>query len=524
MAWRTARRVVQLLFLGLFVYLFAAAKFPLAFPGSKVLPVDLLVRLSPLTALAGGLAGRAVPLILFPALIILLLTLVLGRVFCGWVCPMGTVVDVSDLLFLRSRRRFRTKRAAHHRVKYYALVGILAAALLSINVAYYLDPLALLTRTTVGAVFPTARSISNRAAGFTQQHEFFLKRGWILEGDEPFVLRSGALMGVIFMGILAMGAYHRRYWCNSLCPLGALLGAASGAGLLQRRVTDACNHCGICVRECKMASLPTDVLNKTSECIWCFDCQVDCPETAITFGFNWRPRKVQQSWGVEMPRRRALQSLGVGALYAAWASSEIGGAYTLDNLGRRYIRPERVRPPAAMTEPDFVALCIRCGECMKVCPTNALHPAIAEAGLIGLWTPVMVARVGACMRNCTQCGDVCPTGAIKKFSVEDKVSVYKQGLAWIDADRCIAWYADTECLVCDEQCSYDAIFWTEVNGRMRPFVDEEKCNGCGLCEYHCPVRPDAAIPITCRGERRPSELAPVRPFPGFTPGQFAART
>jgi MauM/NapG family ferredoxin protein len=179
---------------------------------------------------------------------------------------------------------------------------------------------------------------------------------------------------------------------------------------------------------------------------------------------------------------------------------------------RKAFNPALIRPPGSLAEEDFLNKCIRCGECMKVCPTNALHPTTLEAGLAGIWSPMLVARVGYCEFNCTLCGQVCPTGAIEEQEVEAKQQIHI-GTAYLDRNRCLPFANDRSCIVCEEHCPTPkkAIWFQEVTVVDRdgneqvlkqPHVDPELCIGCGICETKCPINDPAAIIVTSAGETR----------------------
>ena len=177
-----------------------------------------------------------------------------------------------------------------------------------------------------------------------------------------------------------------------------------------------------------------------------------------------------------------------------------------------------------MAEPEFLERCIKCDQCIRVCPTNVLQPAMMESGIEGIWTPVMNMRMGYCELNCTLCGQVCPTGAIQKISIEQKLGLrefadlgaVKTGTAFYDRGRCLPWAMDTPCVVCEEVCptSPKAIYSREVEVTTRyaetirlrqPYVDPVVCIGCGICEYECPVRDQRAIRVTAVGETRSTD-------------------
>jgi ferredoxin-type protein NapF len=168
-----------------------------------------------------------------------------------------------------------------------------------------------------------------------------------------------------------------------------------------------------------------------------------------------------------------------------------------------------IRPPGSEPVNAFVAACVRCGECMAVCPTNTLQPALGEGGWEALGTPILVPRLGPCAQDCEACGKVCPTGAIKPFSVAEKSYLFV-GTAAVDRSACIAWAEGKQCVVCDEACSYDAIRLDVENEIGRPVVEQDICVGCGLCEFVCPVEPRSAIRVNASGDSRHQTRAEQR--------------
>jgi ferredoxin len=162
-----------------------------------------------------------------------------------------------------------------------------------------------------------------------------------------------------------------------------------------------------------------------------------------------------------------------------------------------------MRPPGSRPEPEFLARCIRCGVCMTACPTNTLQPREPAGGFFSLISPMIVPRIGPCEPDCNICGQVCPTAAIRSLPMAERRWA-KTGTAVILRNQCIVWEHDRKCLVCDEVCPYDAVELRRVDGKPYrvPFVIENRCSGCGYCEYHCPVKPAAAIVVQAPGEIR----------------------
>jgi MauM/NapG family ferredoxin protein len=239
------------------------------------------------------------------------------------------------------------------------------------------------------------------------------------------------------------------------------------------------------------------------------NCVAGCGNRALAFGPS-----------TEKTTEQPLPDLGRrGVILGAITGAALVPAMRTGALGSPLGRPDPscIRPPGALDEIDFIARCIRCGQCMKICPNNALHPAFHEAGIEGLWTPVLVPRTGYCEPTCTLCTEVCPTGAIRTITErqktgQDREAMVRIGTAFIDRGRCLPWAMGIPCIVCEEFCpvSPKAIWFKEEEALVRdrtvtlkfPRVDPTACNGCGACEYVCPVHDRAAVRVTSAGESR----------------------
>jgi polyferredoxin len=499
----TLRKISQIVFLAGFVYLFLATTRVL----SAHIPTHIYFQLDPLVAVVAWISTRSFYAPLALAFVSIGLTLLLGRVFCGWFCPLGTVIDLSDrfVLGLRDRLPKRRKTAESERrrwpldriasLKYVVLIAVVVCAALGTQISYFLDPFAILYRSLTMVFYAplqyVLRAIAARAPGIAIS-------GFVDVGDLQVFYQGHVIVLIVFVGILSLGLLGRRFWCRNLCPLGGLLGLLSIYPVLRRKVTDACTSCTRCASLCKMAAIGTDYKETLiTECIQCYACVPICPPKATSIPIQIAKSNVY--YEPDITRRRLLQGAGLGA---AWLVVARGGGSAKHSVRGLPISSDvLIRPPGAIREDLFNEACTRCAECIKVCPTNAIHSAIGEAGIDGFMSPVIIPRIGYCAQPCNWCGQVCPTGAILPFEMIEKKWLFI-GRAVIDRSACIAWYKDAECTVCDEHCSYDAIYQKVVDGDDKPFVNDEMCIGCGECERVCPVQPVAAIRVFGVGDRR----------------------
>jgi MauM/NapG family ferredoxin protein len=499
--WRRVRQAVQVLTFILYIYLlFAALQRRAAFPLA-----DLFFRLNPLAAVSAMLADRAWIPRLALALTTLVLTLVLGRVWCGWLCPLGTLLEW--VRFRSAKTRFLHWR----KIKNFLLLLILVAALLGNLSLLVFDPLTLFTRTMTTVIIPALNyattAIERAAYPISPLHPVVdslegLLRGPVMPVIQP-VFAQNALLAVLFLGILALNALADRFWCRYLCPLGALLGLLSKVSLLRPFVRPACNRCGHCVTACRLEAIDTNQGYEiiASECTVCLDCLAACPESAalstskggIRFRFHRRPDPIREH---DPSRRQALVALAAGVASVVVLRTGVRA---------KQPHPQLIRPPGVDDEEEFLARCLRCSQCMKVCPTSGLQPALLEAGPEGLWTPRLAPRLGYCDYGCNACGQICPSGAIPPLDLAHKREAVI-GVAVVDRNRCLPWAHGIPCIVCEEMCPtpekairLEEVTVTDDQGEptvvQQPYVLQDLCIGCGICEYQCPVEAESAIRV-----------------------------
>ncbi len=485
----SARRLVQgiclLAFLVLFFYVcwpYGSSQYADAFHRRELVDAEFFLMLDPLVSLSAAVAARMFIWSWAAALGVVLLCVIFPRAFCGYICPLGTLIDGFDWLLGR-----RAGRSAHQRagwlanIRYYLLAIVLAAAVFGVLLSGFVAAIPVLTRAMLFLLAPVQTG---------------LWKGWYLV---PPVNPGHVISILLFALMLGVGVLGRRFWCRHLCPTGALFSVVNTLRLTERRVTDACVKCGKCLQACSFGAVNNDFSTQFLNCTSCRSCRRACPAGAIRFTLRWRdgedlPAAAGASSEAVFSRRGVLAGLGGAVVAGAGASLAAGGA-----SGGPDANPP-IRPPGSVPEDRFLQLCVRCGQCIKVCPNNVLQPAGFEHGFNGLWTPKVVPDWSGCEPSCNNCGHVCPTGAVRALTLDEKRAA-RIGLAQVDQHTCLPYAGQGSCQLCVDECrmaGYDAIEFIRVggeldeqgepvegSGHLAPVVRKDRCIGCGLCQMRC---------------------------------------
>jgi len=500
------RRTTQLLILALFLVLFIKTDYS----GSDQLQgaVNLFFRLDPFIAACVMLGVKTVVVLLLPSLAVLLVSFIFGRGFCGWFCPMGTLLDVCGKVFTATDRKNKTYFPD---LGLYLLILSLFGSACGFAFAGFVDPFSILVRGMAQALYPALNTVTVGFFTFTY-HElpdfvnrftepvYDLLRVWILpSGQKFFQLAYFSLF--ILLTVFALEAVQRRFFCRNICPLGAMLGFVSQKGIFAGSGgNEDCKSCQLCTKSCRMGAIAADRKIDMGGCNLCFECVEKCPRKIISFGFG--------SVGDSKPKVSLSRRKFIGAALAGMLLPVVKRGETKANNPD----PLLIRPPGALAEKDFLQSCVRCAECVQVCLGNALQPSFLQAGLDGMFSPMLVARTGYCELNCTFCGQVCPTGAIRELSMQEKWQ-FKIGHAWFDKNICLPYAKGIPCMVCEEHCPtaekaicFKVITMVNSDGQTvtvkQPYIMDDLCIGCGICEYKCPVPGKSAIYLTSAGEHR----------------------
>ena len=452
---------------------------------------------------------------------LLVFTLLFGRAYCSTLCPLGVMQDCIARL-----NRNRPYRFSHGMSWLrFVMLGIFVLAFVSgvSPVFNLLEPYSAFGRIAANLMAPAWTAASNGMA-LAAQHMDSFAVGFTPVWQKGLAALVAALATLALLGVLAWR--NGRTWCNTLCPVGALLGQVHRLAVLRPRLdAEKCIGCGACERICKAGCISAK--NSTmddSRCVSCFNCLNVCRKDAIRYrpfsgsrGVGARPLEPsgsEGSRGASLSREQAgNDSVNAGrrALFcAALASAGIvalperafpaGREKIVPALTRRKppLREEPVLPPGSSGLHAYKTRCTGCQLCVSACPNQVLRP--SDTGM-GILQPVMSFERGYCRVNCVTCSTVCPSGAIRPITVEQK-SAIQIGRARIRPELCIVTTDEVPCNSCSRNCPTDAITMVGNEGHKRPAVDAEKCTGCGACEYVCPARPLAAIQVEGNLEHR----------------------
>jgi NAD-dependent dihydropyrimidine dehydrogenase PreA subunit len=452
------------------------------------LPAESFLVIDPLVSLSTAIAAHSWVWSLSCAAAILFACVFIPRGFCGYLCPLGTLIDLFDWSIGARVTRFRVKDEGWWvHIKYYTLLATMIAAFCGVLISGFVAAIPVITR---GLLF----TLSPLQTGFA--------RGWHLVPP----MNAGHFVSIgLFFAVLALGFLKPRFWCRYVCPSGAVFSLGNLFRVSERKVEDTCINCNKCVEICPFDAIKPDFTTRTTDCTLCQSCGGVCPTQAIKFVDRWDG--VQLKVLNDPPThetaigRRGFLATGVGLASGVAAGLGITGVTRV--WGANLDNPDAwrpVRPPGSVPEREFLQMCIRCGECFKACPNDVLHPIGFQQGLDGIWTPHVVADWAGCESSCNACGQVCPTGAIRGLPLAEK-KVCRIGLAEVNLQTCLPHAGREACQLCVDEChhaGYHAIEFTRVgtevdtegqpledSGFLAPVVLADKCVGCGLCQTRC---------------------------------------
>ncbi|MGD9372138.1 MAG: 4Fe-4S binding protein [Desulfobacterales bacterium] len=502
----TTRRICQIFFLILFLWFCVVTTLGSQWWQLRGWPVNWIIQLDPLVGLASLLSTRTVYAGLLWGLSTVVLTIILGRFFCGWICPFGSIHQFVG--FLAKHKKTVAQKIELNRyhpgqsIKYWILIFLLSISAFELAIdiirlpATHLSLFAILLFMILAfiTVYTTRQRRANTKKAilrFLSCVGIWIVLGFLINGDRsfaaslqiglldpiPLVYRSinlivlplmnntsvaisavprlyaGTwLIAAIFLAAILLNLWIPRFYCRFICPAGALFGILSRFALWRiGKTREECTGCQLCEKNCEGACEPTSKI-RINECVLCMNCLNECRHGLVTYQIA--PSASGEIVKPDLSRRQFIITTVVGS--AAIPILRINGS-----LGTNW-NSALVRPPGALAEKAFLSRCIKCGQCMRICPTNVIHPAGLETGFETLWTPALDFRIGTsgCQHNCIACGHLCPTAAIRPISLDERLGrnefrepgPIKIGTAFIDRGRCLPWAMDRPCIVCQENC------------------------------------------------------------------------
>ncbi|MDA3899370.1 MAG: 4Fe-4S binding protein [Spirochaetes bacterium] len=430
---------------------------------------------------------------LIQLVLLIILTLLFGRVYCSFLCPLGILQDIMS----RIRKPFTVSyRSISPFIRYSILAVVIGSIILGTRaLSVFTDPYANFGRIAT-AIFRNGYVFVRNS--FVYILNFFNNYSIAAEQYSVVTLNSFFAVSTLFILLLVLAYRYRRLYCNILCPVGALLGLVSRFSLFKIRFSESCIHCKKCEQVCKSECIKITENSSfvdDERCIRCFNCGSVCPVDAVSLS-HIKPlqiiKKKEREDADPVSRKEFITkgvfiSLSIGALSTIPIRSLLKKGKIFPVLNNRSIIP-----PGAVSVERFIDSCIGCHLCTAACPTKILRPSTTEYGFRGILQPVIDYKNGFCEYTCISCSQVCPTDAIRPITVKDKQKV-RIGNARLAPDECIVYKDSIACGACAEHCPTGALKMDKKEGLSypAPAIDDQLCIGCGACEYVCPAAPKA---------------------------------
>ncbi len=426
--------------------------------------------------------------------VVLLLTLVSGRTYCSFLCPLGILQDVFSRTGGRLKKRFRRFgfKKPHTIFRYSLLVLTLIVILVwGIYFLTLLDPYSIFGRFMTYFVKPIVLILNNFLSGILGKFDLYTLVNTPVT-NFPLLVYVIPFAFLLIVGIMSIA--KGRLYCNTICPVGTFIGLISKISFLRIKFDEVkCTRCGRCSLACKSSCI--DFLNHDvdiSRCVDCFNCLKSCPDKALSYGIVKFKKKEPET---DIERRKIIA--GSVLLFLGLSNSLSGQKVTAPKPTKastvRESRKYPVCPPGSAGIENFTKKCIACSLCITVCPNNVLIPSIMEYGLAGMLQPRMDYHKSFCTYECIKCLEICPTGALLPLALEAK-KLTQLGKAVFIKDNCIVKTEKTACGACSESCPTKAVHMIPFEGKLViPETKDEICIGCGHCEFACPTTPYKAI-------------------------------
>lgn len=432
---------------------------------------------------------------------IVVITLLFGRIYCSVICPLGIYQDcIAHVAEKRKKNRYSFKRSKRYRY-YIGLAFFLLIAFGFTSIAIFIEPYSIFGRFASNLFSPVYRLINNMLAYFAERWNSyaFYHVDVYIKSLPMFIIAIA-----YFLIITVLALVNGRWYCNSICPVGALLGSLSKFSVLKPRFDEKkCISCGLCEKNCRCSAI--DAKNHKidyTKCVTCFNCVSKCNKGAMRYGINKEVKSVKDMNGFnddnegKTSRKTFLTTMAVLATASTLKAQEkvVDGGLATIVKKKAPKRHTPLKPAGSESFDNFTSRCTGCQLCVQSCPNDVLR---ASTRLETLMQPEMSYERGYCRPECTACSEVCPAGAIKKVTREEKTSIQIGHAVWV-GQNCLPLHDGVECGNCAKHCPSGAITMMpydpdDATSPKIPIINEERCIGCGACEHVCPARPFSAI-------------------------------
>ena len=432
---------------------------------------------------------------------IVVIALLFGRIYCSVICPLGIYQDcIAHVAEKRKKNRYSFKRSKRYRY-YIGLAFFLLIAFGFTSIAIFIEPYSIFGRFASNLFSPVYRLINNMLAYFAERWNSyaFYHVDVYIKSLPMFIIAIA-----YFLIITVLALVNGRWYCNSICPVGALLGSLSKFSVLKPRFDEKkCISCGLCEKNCRCSAI--DAKNHKidyTKCVTCFNCVSKCNKGAMRYGINKEVKSVKDMNGFnddnegKTSRKTFLTTMAVLATASTLKAQEkvVDGGLATIVKKKAPKRHTPLKPAGSESFDNFTSRCTGCQLCVQSCPNDVLR---ASTRLETLMQPEMSYERGYCRPECTACSEVCPAGAIKKVTREEKTSIQIGHAVWV-GQNCLPLHDGVECGNCAKHCPSGAITMMpydpdDATSPKIPIINEERCIGCGACEHVCPARPFSAI-------------------------------
>ena len=426
-------------------------------------------------------------------IVVIVLTLLFGRVYCSTICPLGILQDIitfvrnkiKPIRFLYSNPFTKTRYV----VLFLAVVTFLLGTVVGLNL---LDPYSNFGRILNNIARPIAQGINNSTVFILESLNIYTLAPVEFKGITLFsLLFSIGVFGLIFW----LSARYGRLYCNTICPVGTLLGLLSKVSFFKIGIIETnCIKCGDCEIACKSNCIDSEnEIVDFDRCVGCFNCFDVCPSIGISYLPRYSVTKTKDANSNKRYFIKSIAALAIGSERLLYAQQNI---QVYKDSTKPVLRKFPTTPPGSISLDNFTDNCTACHLCVASCPSQVLQPSFLEYGLLGIMQPRMDFKTSYCDFDCVICTEVCPSGAILPQDVETKHTI-QLGKTRFVKDNCVVYSEKTDCGACAEHCPTKAVKMVldpEIN-KKAPSITEDLCIGCGACEYACPTKPYKAIYI-----------------------------